>query len=104
MLSKTQMEQDQIRKGILSYETEYGSPPPPTDNRELIQILQGFNPHKIRYITVDSWELNAKEEPVDAWGTRLRFTIADAKKPLVQSAGLDKIWDTADDLTGEEAP
>jgi len=104
MLSKTQMELDQIRKGILDYETEYGNPPPPTDNRELMQILQGFNPHKIQFITSEPWEFNAKEEPVDAWGNRLRISMTDPKKPLVQSAGPDKKWDTADDLTGEEAP
>ena len=70
MLSKTQTELDQIRKGILSYETEHGNPPP-TDNHELMQILQGFTPHKTQYITPEPWEFNAKEEPVDVWGLSL---------------------------------
>jgi hypothetical protein len=103
-LSRTQMELDQIRKGILSYETEYGNPPPPSDNREMMQILQGFNPHKTQFLASEPWEFNAKEEPVDAWGTRLRISVVDPKNPLVQSAGPDKKWDTADDLTGDETP
>jgi hypothetical protein len=104
MISKTQTELDQISKGILSYETEYGNPPPPTDDRELMQVLQGFNPHKTQFITSEPWELNSKEEPVDTWGNRLRISLTDPKNPLVQSAGPDKKWNTADDLTGEEAP
>jgi hypothetical protein len=104
MLSRTQMELSQIRKGLLNYETEYGSPPSPSDPRDLMQILQGLNPHKTAFITCEPWELDSKEEPVDAWGTRIRISLADPKNPLVQSAGLDKKWGTTDDLAGDESP
>jgi hypothetical protein len=69
-----------------------------------MQTLQSLNPNKTAFITFEPWELDSKEEPVDAWGTRIRISFADPKNPLVQSAGLDKKWGTADDLTGVETP
>ncbi len=104
MLSKSQMELDQIRKGLLRYETEYGSAPSSADLSDVMQILQGLNSHKTAFITCAPWELDSKEEPIDAWGTRLRISLADPTNPQVQSAGLDKKWGTADDLAGEGGP
>jgi len=104
LLSRTQTELDQIRNGLINYKTEYGSLPPPSDLRDLMQILQGLGSNKTVFITCEPWEMDSKGEPVDAWGTRIRISLADSKNPLVQSAGLDKRWDTADDLIGVETP
>jgi hypothetical protein len=104
LLARTQTELDKIRKGIISYETDYGSLPFPSDPRDFMQILQAPGPGKPGFITFEPWELDSKAEPVDAWGTCIRITLADSKNPLVQSAGLDKKWGTADDLTGVETP
>jgi hypothetical protein len=104
MLSRTQAELDKIRKGIIDYGTGYGSFPPSNDPRDLIQILQGLNPKQTAFIACEPWELDSKKEPVDAWGTRIHISPADPKNPLVQSAGLDKKWATADDLTGVKTP
>jgi hypothetical protein len=102
MLSRTQTELDQIRKGLINHETAYGSVSSPRDPRELMRILQTSNSNKPAFVTFEPWELDSEEEPIDAWGTRIRISLADPKNPLVQSAGLDKEWGTADDLTGVE--
>ncbi len=104
MLARTQADLDQIRKGLIDYDTAYGSPPAAGDPRDLMQILEASNPNKTAFITCEPWEFDSKEEPVDAWGTRIRISLADPKNPLVQSAGLDKKWGTADDLTGAGTP
>ncbi len=104
MLARTQAELDQISQALIHYETEYGRPPVSDDLRDLMQILQASNSNKTAFITCEPWEFDSKEEPVDAWGTRLRISLADPKNPLVQSAGLDKKWGTADDLTGAGTP
>jgi hypothetical protein len=100
LLSKTQAELDQLRQGLLHYESEDGSPPDDGDPRDLLQFLRGMNPHKTAFIQAETWEFDSNGEPLDSWGTRLRISLADPRNPAVQSAGLDKKWDTADDLTG----
>jgi hypothetical protein len=104
MLARTQTELDKIRKGLISYETEVGNLPSFSDPRDLMQILQAPRPGKPALITFEPWELDSQAEPIDAWGTRIRISLVDSKNPLVQSAGLDKKWGTADDLTGGETP
>lgn len=104
MISRTQTELDQIRKGLLDYETAYGSLPSVSDYRDLLPILQGANPNKTAFIMSDPWELDAKGELIDAWGTRLRISLDDPKNPQVQSAGLDKRWNSADDLSAAQTP
>lgn len=104
MISRTQAELDQVRKGIIDYEYQYGVLPSVGDYRDLVQILQGTNPNKTVFITCDPWELDSKGELVDAWGTRLRISLADPKNPQLQSAGLDKRWNTADDLSPTVTP
>jgi hypothetical protein len=104
MLSRTQAELEKIRKGLLDYAAEYGSPLPLRDPREVILVLQGLNPQKTAFITSEPWELDSRQEPVDAWGTRIHIATASPKGPQVQSAGLDKRWDTPDDMTSGETP
>ena len=38
------------------------------------------------------------------WGTPIRISFRDPKNPLIQSAGPDRVWDTKDDLVGENHP
>jgi hypothetical protein len=104
MLGRTQTELDEIRKGLINYETAYGSPPTESDPRDLMQVLQSLNPNKTAFIRCEPWEFDSKDEPVDAWGTRIRISLTDPKNPVVQSAGLDKKWGTADDLAGVATP
>jgi hypothetical protein len=104
MLSRTQTELDQIRKGIINYETANGNLPSPGDPRDVMQILQASNSNKPVFITREPWGLDSKAEPVDAWGTRIRISLTDPKNTVVQSAGLDKKWGTADDLTSVATP
>lgn len=104
MLSRTQAELGQIRKAVLAYTTEYGSSAFSADPRAVMQVLQASNPHNTVFIICQPWELDSNGEPIDAWGTRIRISLSDPKNPLIQSAGLDKKWDTADDLVGEDTP
>jgi HEAT repeat protein len=98
-LSRTQTELDQIREGLIDYAAAHGNLQTLSDPREFLQILHASNGRDTPLIALEPWELNSKGEPVDAWGTRIRISLANPKNPRAQSAGLDKKWDTADDLT-----
>lgn len=101
---KTKMELNQIYAGVLAYETEYGTQPDSSNNREVVAILSGKNPRKLEIITFSHWELDSKGTAIDAWGTPLRILLSDPKNPRVQSAGADQVWGTPDDLSGENYP
>lgn len=102
--ARTRIELAQVYTAILAYETEYGAEPTTSNNPDIVEILEGKNERKIEFISFSRWELDPKGEVIDAWGTPLRVSFLDPKNPLVQSAGPDKVWDTADDLTGENYP
>ncbi len=101
---KTEIVISQVYAGIFAYKTDYGSLPPTSNNRDLIKILTGDNPQKTEYVPFNSWATNAAGEAIDGWETPLRVNLTDPKKPMVQSAGRDRIWDTPDDLTEKDDP
>jgi hypothetical protein len=103
-IAMTQAWLDQIRKGLINYETAYGNLPAENDPRALLLLLQVSGRNKTSLLPSGPYWPSPTDEPVDAWGTRLRISLADPKTPLVQSAGLDKKWDTPDDLTGVATP
>jgi len=91
---------NQVYTGILAYETEYGKPPVSSSTRALIKTLEGDNPRQLAFINFKGWETNSLGEPIDGYETPIRISV-DPKNPTVQSAGLDKIWNTPDDVKGE---
>ncbi len=89
----------EVREAGASYALEYGTLPPPADNRRFIEMLSGDNPHKIAFLRLESRDLNANGELIDSWGTVVRFTVDSKSKIRILSAGPDKIFGTADDIT-----
>lgn len=106
---KTLNELTQVSTAIQSYETEYGSLPTISNNRDLVRILEGQNlesqnPRNIEFISLHSRDFDNQGNLIDAWGTPLRISFLDPKNPKVWSAGADQIWSTPDDLTSNAFP
>jgi hypothetical protein len=90
----------QIYTGVMAYQQEYGRLPSTSDNRDLIRILEGDNPHKTVFVALNSWATNAAGDAIDRWDTPIRINFNDPNMPLVESAGPDRVWKTPDDLVG----
>jgi hypothetical protein len=95
-----------VETACLSYLTEYDQLPPSSDNQKLTSALLGDNPRKIVFISLSKRQLNADHEMVDGWGTPIKITFYSlpgnvSPRVLVQSAGPDKIFGTADDITNQ---
>ncbi len=97
--AKTAALMENIQTAILAYQTEYDKPPPGKDNATLIRELMSDNPRSIAFLNIrPTTDMNAKGEALDAWGTPLHISLADPQHPIIQSAGVDKKWNTQDDM------
>jgi type II secretory pathway pseudopilin PulG len=91
----------QIQTACLNYYTEYSTPPESSENYRLIKILCGDNPRRIAFLSVMPRDLNPNGEMIDSWGTPFRITFDSDNKVRVISAGPDKIFGAADDITSQ---
>jgi hypothetical protein len=88
----TALQISSIETACLNYKTEYYELPDTSDNARLI---------KIPFLLVKATDFNSNGEEVDPWGTPLRITFDADTKVRVVSAGQDKIFGTADDITNQ---
>ena len=91
----------QICTACQNYVIEYGTLPPTSENYRLIKILSGDNPRGITFITLRPSDLSPDGEIVDPWKTPLRIIFDSDSKVSCISAGPDKIFGTADDITNQ---
>lgn len=99
----TQLTLTQLKMALTAYHLEYGHPPGRSENKWLASLLQGenpedMNPRLIAFIEFNQGMVNSKQEIIDAWGTPLRFTFRDNSSFLIESAGKDQTFNTADDI------
>jgi len=104
--TKQQSAQDDFQQvvGLVgSYHTliKGNSLPPFSENKELVEILRGKNPYKIRFLQKNSPHINKNGELVDRWGSALFFHPVASRKIGIRMAGPDKILWTDDDLHSE---
>lgn len=94
-----------VQAAVLSYDTEYSRFPAAADNLTLTKILTGTsdveNPRTIAFLSVRSSEIGAKGEIIDPWGTPYQFFVTVDGKFHTRSAGPDKIFGTADDISNQ---
>jgi hypothetical protein len=84
-----------------TYVTDNGSLPKNVENRRFQMAISGDNAKKEAYMHFNKNQVDAGSELVDAWGTPLRISyLSDAEVSII-SAGPDKIFSTADDLTNQ---
>jgi hypothetical protein len=100
-------ELNQVQTAVLNYYTEYSEYPVTSDNATLIKILTGLtateNSRQIAFLTVKPSDENAKGELLDPWGTPLEMSVTHDGVIHLRSAGPDKIFGTADDITNQIA-
>ena len=89
----------QILTACVRYYVEYGAMPQSAKNSQLIKSLSSDNPRKIPFLSLQPTQLNSKGEMVDPWGTAFRITFDSSSAVHVTSAGPDKMFNTADDLS-----
>ena len=92
---------NQIQTACLGYYTEYAQMPDSPENSRLIKSLTGDSPRKIQFLSLNPRDLNSKGEMIDPWGTPFRITFDADSTVHVTSAGPDKVFGTADDLTNQ---
>jgi hypothetical protein len=95
----TQAQMSQITPALYIYHQEYGQLPAEPDNAMLVQILEGDNPKKLKFYTLDR-KKSKTGQLLDGWGKPLIFN-PDALGLLIRSAGKDGIYYTKDDITQE---
>jgi hypothetical protein len=97
--SVTKVEMTQADTALQLYHQEYGQLPSETDNAMLVQILEGDNPRKLSFYSLDH-KKSKTGQFLDGWGKPLLF------KPTstglrIRSAGKDGRYYTKDDMTQE---
>ena len=83
-----------------SYITDSGAFPKRLDNPTLFAILSGADSGKV-YMTFETRNISRQGEILDDWGIPLRVTRVSDTELKIESAGPDKIFGTADDITGQ---
>lgn len=93
----TKVEMGQAGIALQLYHNEYGLLPAETDNAMLVQILEGDNPKKLKFYTLDR-KKSKTGQFLDGWGKPLLFKATDTGL-LIRSSGKDGIYYTKDDIT-----
>jgi len=83
-----------------SYIADNGSLPKILDDRGLYDLLTGADSGKV-YLLFKTSQMNSDGELVDAWGTPFRVRYVSDKQVGITSAGPDKVFGTADDITNQ---
>jgi hypothetical protein len=96
---KTWMEMQPLSSAVSCYLTDNG-PPASSENNVFTETLFGIRPPHKAYLEPSSYIVqNSNHELIDGWGTPLRFVFKGKNDFLIISAGPDKIFGTADDIT-----
>jgi hypothetical protein len=93
---------------VLNYDTEYDEYPVAPDNMTLIPLLDATsakgNSRHIAFVSFKQSDLDAKDELLDPWGTPIHFSVTADGTVHARSAGPDRTFGTADDITGDFSP
>ena len=84
-----------------NYVQDNGMVPPSSENYRLVQTFTGKGSDKKSYFTPNSRTVNANREFIDGWGTPFRISFESKDNIVILSAGPDKIFGTADDITNQ---
>jgi hypothetical protein len=95
---KAMIELDKIHRMIRDFHTLMGQNPVGT-NAEIMAAVMGKNPKQATLGPPEGQQLNAKKELIDPWGTPYFFHQLSGDVMEIHSAGPDRIFGTADDLT-----
>jgi hypothetical protein len=83
-----------------SYIADNGSLPKNLDDRTFYDLLTGADSGKV-YMLFKTNQVNSSGESIDAWGTPFRISRISDTEVKIESAGPDKIFGTADDITNQ---
>jgi len=97
----TENSMHQIQTAFMAYQAEYSTLPPARDPVGFIKNLLGDNPRGIAFLSLGAKDQDAEGRMLDKWGTPFAITVLDAQHLRIVSAGPDKKWQTADDLSLE---
>jgi hypothetical protein len=95
----TRVQMSEATQALYLYHQDYGQLPADTDNAMLVQILEGDNPKKLKFYTLD-WKKSKTGQFLDGWGKPLIFKTNDTGL-IIRSAGKDGLYYTKDDITQE---
>lgn len=84
---------------LAAYRRSCGGFPVGEDNRQIVRALLGTNSARLPFLPTDHPRLNPNGELLDAWGTPFFFHLLARDRIEVRSAGPDREFYSADDLT-----
>jgi hypothetical protein len=102
--TKTMQQMSRLAIAIENYQVEYNDPPAGTTNTQIVEELRSDNPRHIDYLSLTDSEIDARGELLDGWKNPFRISLSKNKGLLIQSAGEDGKWDTADDIASKQGP
>ena len=89
-----------LNEASSAYIADNGAWPKKFDNADLFAVLSGADSGKV-YVTFKTRNISRNGELLDDWGAPLRVTRVSDIKLKIESAGPDKIFGTADDITNQ---
>jgi type II secretory pathway pseudopilin PulG len=91
-----------LETALESYKAEHGDYPSSTEDGQVAKLLIGDKSRKGYFAPNAGW-INSKGEFIDGWGTPLHFRRHTGGGGWIEiiSAGPDKIFGTADDITNQ---
>ena len=98
IFARARQDIDTVSLMFRDFRTLMGQNPVGT-NAEIMKAINGGNPKGARLLH-EGQQLNGNGELVDSWGTPYFFHQMSATNMEITSAGPDKIFGTADDVTG----
>jgi hypothetical protein len=98
--ARTAAELQVLDAACQSYTEDNGPFPKNLDNHTLWADLSGADSGKV-YMSFRTGDVNTKGELIDSWGTPLRVWYISDKEVGITSAGPDKTFGTADDISNQ---
>jgi hypothetical protein len=84
-----------------TYISDNGSFPKNLDNQRFTKLLSGKPSQKFVYMQFKPNQVNSLGELIDAWGTPFRILYLSDSDVMILSAGPDKVFGTADDISNQ---
>jgi type II secretory pathway pseudopilin PulG len=98
-MASTQNKIAQLESAMENYRIEYGTIPVGNDNATFVRAIEGDNARGLVFIYLKPTDKNSQGEMLDAWKTPLHVNGDAYGKIHIRSAGPDKVFGTADDIS-----
>ena len=98
--ARTKVQIAMLEHTLESYRAKFGDYPV-GNSTQVFRRLAGDNPEKLIFLRVPTSSVSTNGEYLDQWGTPYEIKISATNRVTLRSAGANKLFGDADDLTNE---